>query len=184
MATPLTVDEMRAKYKMHDGDTGSAQARRDAPSYPRAACRRPARPPAAAAAAAARPPARPSARRPPARAPAPAVSASPRPPLTPRPRLSLTITQVAVLSGAITYMTKHMQENKKDYASLPRAHADGHPPPQAREYLLREDLVSSSGSPPTSASAPASCSRKLSGARGGGCRAVEALAPRPAGPLS
>ena len=23
----LTVDEMRAKYKMHDGDTGSAQAR-------------------------------------------------------------------------------------------------------------------------------------------------------------
>ena len=27
----LTVDEMRAKYKMHDGDTGSAQARPDAP---------------------------------------------------------------------------------------------------------------------------------------------------------
>ena len=36
----LTVDEMRAKYKMHDGDTGSAQARPDAPpSRPRAACR-------------------------------------------------------------------------------------------------------------------------------------------------
>ena len=33
----LTVDEMRAKYKMHDGDTGSAQARPDAP---------PSRPPA------------------------------------------------------------------------------------------------------------------------------------------
>ena len=40
----LTVDEMRAKYKMHDGDTGSAQARPDAPpSGPRAACRPPAR---------------------------------------------------------------------------------------------------------------------------------------------
>ena len=30
----LTVDEMRAKYKMHDGDTGSAQARPDAQHQP------------------------------------------------------------------------------------------------------------------------------------------------------
>ena len=65
----LTVDEMRAKYKMHDSDTGSAQARPDAPRAapePRAA-----RPPTAAAAAAARPPARPRQSRPRARARAP-----------------------------------------------------------------------------------------------------------------
>jgi small subunit ribosomal protein S15 len=70
----LTVDEMRAKYKMHDGDTGSAQV------------------------------------------------------------------QVAVLTARITYMTKHMQENKKDYASLRGLTRMVTRRRKLLEYLLREDL--------------------------------------------
>ena len=79
----LTVDEMRAKYKMHDGDTGSAQARPDAP---RAAPSRapPARPPPP-------PPPPPPPARPPAPAPArPPAPAPPRPPARPPPRPPLT----------------------------------------------------------------------------------------------
>ena len=73
----LTVDEMRAKYKMHDGDTGSAQARPSAPpSRPEPRAARPPPPPP--------PPPPPARRARPARPPAPPARA-PRPPLGLRP---------------------------------------------------------------------------------------------------
>ena len=75
----LTVDEMRAKYKMHDGDTGSAQARPTLPPEPPPSRVPPAR----------RRIRRHSRRRPPAPAPARArPPASRRPPLVPAARTS------------------------------------------------------------------------------------------------
>ena len=48
--------------------------------------------------------------------------------------------QVAVLTARIAYMTKHMQENKKDYASLRGLTAMVTRRRKLLEYLLREDL--------------------------------------------
>jgi len=48
--------------------------------------------------------------------------------------------QIAVLSARIAYMTKHMQENKKDYASLRGLTAMVTRRRKLLEYLLREDL--------------------------------------------
>ena len=70
----MTVDAARAKYKLHDNDTGSAQV------------------------------------------------------------------QIAVLTARIAYMTTHMQENKKDYASLRGLTAMVVRRRKLLEYLLREDL--------------------------------------------
>lgn len=47
--------------------------------------------------------------------------------------------QVAVLSARIQYMTKHMQKNKKDYASLRGLTAMVTRRRKLLEYLLRED---------------------------------------------
>ena len=49
--------------------------------------------------------------------------------------------QVAVLTARIAYMTKHMQENKKDYASLRGLTAMVTRRRKLLEYLLREDLT-------------------------------------------
>jgi len=48
--------------------------------------------------------------------------------------------QVAVLTARIAYMTKHMQDNKKDYASLRGLTAMVTRRRKLLEYLLREDL--------------------------------------------
>jgi len=48
--------------------------------------------------------------------------------------------QVAVLTARITYMTKHMQQNKTDYASLRGLNAMVTRRRKLLEYLLREDL--------------------------------------------
>ena len=48
--------------------------------------------------------------------------------------------QVAVLTARIQYMTKHMQENKKDYSSLRGLNAMVVRRRKLLEYLLREDL--------------------------------------------
>lgn len=48
--------------------------------------------------------------------------------------------QVAVLTARIAYMTKHLQENKKDYASLRGLTAMVTRRRKLLEYLLREDL--------------------------------------------
>jgi len=48
--------------------------------------------------------------------------------------------QVAVLTARIAYMTKHMQENKKDYASLRGLTRMVTRRRKLLEYLLREDL--------------------------------------------
>ena len=48
--------------------------------------------------------------------------------------------QVAVLTARIAYMTKHMQENKKDYASLRGLTAMVTRRRKLLEYLLGEDL--------------------------------------------
>ena len=48
--------------------------------------------------------------------------------------------QIAVLTARIAYMTKHMQENKKDYASLRGLTAMVTRRRKLLEYLLREDL--------------------------------------------
>jgi small subunit ribosomal protein S15 len=48
--------------------------------------------------------------------------------------------QVAVLTARIQYMTKHMQENKKDFASLRGLNAMVTRRRKLLEYLLREDL--------------------------------------------
>lgn len=70
----LTVDAARAKYKLHESDTGSAQV------------------------------------------------------------------QVAVLTARIAYLTKHMQQNKKDNASLRGLQQMVTRRRKLLEYLLREDL--------------------------------------------
>ena len=70
-----SVEVMRAKYKLHEGDTGSTQV------------------------------------------------------------------QVAVLTARIAYLTKHMQENKKDYASLRGLTAMVNRRKKLLEYLLREDIA-------------------------------------------
>tara|TARA_B110001452_G_scaffold137887_1_gene114605 strand:- start:7456 stop:8049 length:594 start_codon:yes stop_codon:yes gene_type:complete len=49
--------------------------------------------------------------------------------------------QVAVLTARIAYMTKHMQENKKDYASLRGLTAMVTRRRKLLEYLLTEDLA-------------------------------------------
>ena len=48
--------------------------------------------------------------------------------------------QVAVLTARIAYLTKHMQENKKDYASLRGLTAMVNRRKKLLEYLLREDV--------------------------------------------
>ena len=48
--------------------------------------------------------------------------------------------QIAVLTARITYMTAHMQKNKKDYASLRGLTAMVTRRRQLLEYLLREDV--------------------------------------------
>jgi len=48
--------------------------------------------------------------------------------------------QIAVLTARIAYMTKHMQENKKDYASLRGLTAMVTRRRKLLEYLLREDV--------------------------------------------
>lgn len=48
--------------------------------------------------------------------------------------------QIAVLTARIQYMTKHMQENKKDYASLRGLTAMVTRRRKLLEYLLREDV--------------------------------------------
>jgi len=48
--------------------------------------------------------------------------------------------QIAVLTARIAYMTKHMQENKKDYASLRGLTAMVTRRRKLLEYLLKEDL--------------------------------------------
>ena len=48
--------------------------------------------------------------------------------------------QIAVLTARIAYMTKHMQENKKDYASLRGLTAMVTRRRKLLEYLLREDF--------------------------------------------
>jgi len=48
--------------------------------------------------------------------------------------------QIAVLTARIGYMTKHMQENKKDYASLRGLTAMVTRRRKLLEYLLREDV--------------------------------------------
>ena len=48
--------------------------------------------------------------------------------------------QVAVLTARIAYMTKHMQDNKKDYASLRGLTAMVTRRRKLLEYLLTEDL--------------------------------------------
>ena len=48
--------------------------------------------------------------------------------------------QVAVLTARIAYMTKHLQENKKDYASLRGLTAMVTRRRKLLEYLLREDV--------------------------------------------
>ena len=48
--------------------------------------------------------------------------------------------QVAVLTARIAYMTKHMQENKKDYASLRGLTAMVNRRKKLLEYLLQEDF--------------------------------------------
>merc|ERR1711988_599823 len=73
MGNSLSVEDMRNKYKLHDGDTGSSQV------------------------------------------------------------------QIAVLTARITYMTKHMQQNKKDYASLRGLTAMVTRRRKLLEDLLRED---------------------------------------------
>ena len=70
----VSVDELRAKYQLHENDSGSSQV------------------------------------------------------------------QIAVLTARIAYMTKHMQENKKDYASLRGLSAMVTRRRKLLEYLLREDL--------------------------------------------
>jgi len=49
--------------------------------------------------------------------------------------------QVAVLTARIQYMTKHMQANKKDYASLRGLNAMVTRRRKLLEYLLKEDLA-------------------------------------------
>jgi small subunit ribosomal protein S15 len=49
--------------------------------------------------------------------------------------------QVAVLTARIAYLTKHMQENKKDYASLRGLTAMVTRRRKLLEYLLKEDLA-------------------------------------------
>jgi small subunit ribosomal protein S15 len=71
----MTVEAARAKYKLHESDTGSAQV------------------------------------------------------------------QIAVLTARITYMTKHMQQNKKDYASLRGLQMMVARRRKLLEYLLKEDLA-------------------------------------------
>ena len=51
-----------------------------------------------------------------------------------------TTERIAVLTARITYMTKHMQENKKDYASLRGLTRMVTRRRKLLEYLLREDL--------------------------------------------
>ena len=48
--------------------------------------------------------------------------------------------QVAVLTARIAYLTKHMQENKKDYASLRGLTAMVNRRKKLLEYLLQEDF--------------------------------------------
>merc|ERR1719310_1957139 len=48
--------------------------------------------------------------------------------------------QIAVLTARIQYMTKHMQANKKDFASLRGLNAMVTRRRKLLEYLLREDL--------------------------------------------
>lgn len=48
--------------------------------------------------------------------------------------------QIAVLTARITYMTKHMQQNKKDYASLRGLTAMVTRRRKLLEYLLSEDM--------------------------------------------
>jgi len=48
--------------------------------------------------------------------------------------------QIAILSARIQYMTKHMQENKKDYSSLRGLTAMVTRRRKLLEYLLREDV--------------------------------------------
>ena len=48
--------------------------------------------------------------------------------------------QIAVLTARIAYMTKHMQDNKKDYASLRGLTAMVTRRRKLLEYLLREDV--------------------------------------------
>jgi len=48
--------------------------------------------------------------------------------------------QIAVLTARIAYMTKHMQDNKKDYASLRGLTAMVTRRRKLLEYLLREDI--------------------------------------------
>lgn len=48
--------------------------------------------------------------------------------------------QIAVLTARIAYMTKHMQENRKDYASLRGLTSMVTRRRKLLEYLLREDL--------------------------------------------
>ena len=48
--------------------------------------------------------------------------------------------QIAVLTARIAYMTKHMQNNKKDYASLRGLTAMVTRRRKLLEYLLREDV--------------------------------------------
>jgi len=48
--------------------------------------------------------------------------------------------QIAVLTARIQYMTKHMQENKKDFSSLRGLNAMVTRRRKLLEYLLREDL--------------------------------------------
>ena len=48
--------------------------------------------------------------------------------------------QIAVLSARIAYMTKHMQEHKKDYASLRGLTAMVTRRRKLLEYLLKEDI--------------------------------------------
>merc|ERR1719146_331173 len=65
--------------------------------------------------------------------------------------------QIAVLTSRIQYMTAHMQKNKKDYASLRGLTAMVTRRRKLLEYLLREDIPSSSGSLRSWAFARTSC---------------------------
>jgi small subunit ribosomal protein S15 len=49
--------------------------------------------------------------------------------------------QIAVLTARIGYMTTHMQQNKKDYASLRGLTAMVTRRRKLLEYLLKEDLA-------------------------------------------